>query len=67
MRLVFLALYAFSEFSESITCVFSMGIWSSNPTLTAIPSKISGVVLFCHLNVTFDLALFYWKNKLHRG
>jgi hypothetical protein len=35
MRLAFLAFYAFCEFLESITYVFSMGPLGSNPTLTA--------------------------------
>jgi hypothetical protein len=41
MRLALLAVCAFSELVESITCVFSMGPLRPNPTLTAISKSLS--------------------------
>jgi hypothetical protein len=35
MKLAFLAFYAFCELLESISCLFSIGALSPNPTLTA--------------------------------
>ena len=46
MRLAFPAFCAFYELLESTSCVFSMGVRSSNPTLTAKSFVINYVAYF---------------------
>lgn len=47
MRLALLALYAFCELLESVSCAFSMGAESPNPTLTAKHFRINHLTWFC--------------------